>query len=248
MSATTPILLVHGLGGGLKTWIRLIRYLTDPQRGSGFRYGGQLIYRRDKRGRWVLHHSHAGLDGRGSLYVLSFPDTYEFLHQPRGLKEAIEWLKRTTGAGRVSLITHSMGGLVARCYLAGLDGLGREMPYLGDVARLIQLAPPNQGTPWAHSRLFRWVRVAREVLAEDCELLKLLNRRDLPEGNGERYAVYAGLLDRWTPVDRTPLRVDAGHTVQPIRFAVDHVAIHDSPAVLEAIATAVTGASDAPVH
>ena len=62
---------------------------------------------------------------------------------------------RAAGVERVDLVTHSMGGLVAR------DALTREQGYGGaaaghaelpDVARLVMVAPPNHGSRWASLR------------------------------------------------------------------------------------------------
>jgi pimeloyl-ACP methyl ester carboxylesterase len=53
---------------------------------------------------------------------------------------------------RLSIITHSMGGLVARGYVEGPN-------YAGNVDDLIMLAPPNQGSTWAR---YRFVLELRE--------------------------------------------------------------------------------------
>jgi len=66
------------------------------------------------------------------------------------LDARIEALLAETGADRVVLVTHSMGGLVARAYLRRY-GAGR-------VARLIALAAPNAGTEVARVALGRNAR------------------------------------------------------------------------------------------
>ena len=50
----------------------------------------------------------------------------------------------------VTLLAHSMGGLVSRAYVEGDE-------YAGGVERLIMIAPPNRGSNWA------WYRVALEA-------------------------------------------------------------------------------------
>ncbi|WP_255574170.1 acetyltransferase [Halobacillus sp. Nhm2S1] len=55
------------------------------------------------------------------------------------LAKTVAMAKRQTGAERVNLISHSMGGLVARAYVQGDK-------YQNDVDQLIQLCTPNAGS------------------------------------------------------------------------------------------------------
>lgn len=57
------------------------------------------------------------------------------------LKQRIEEVCAATGARRVTLVAHSMGGLVCRCYLARHGG--------SRVGKLITLSTPHQGTALA---------------------------------------------------------------------------------------------------
>ncbi|HZS37416.1 MAG TPA: alpha/beta fold hydrolase [Polyangia bacterium] len=76
-----------------------------------------------------------------------------------------EHLKRTVRGGRIDLVCHSLGGLVARVYLQELGGARR-------VDRCITLATPHKGTYSAY-----WVasRVGRE-LRPDSALLKRIEQ------------------------------------------------------------------------
>ncbi|WP_152396033.1 esterase/lipase family protein [Paenibacillus guangzhouensis] len=56
------------------------------------------------------------------------------------LKPVIQEAKRVSGASRVNLVCHSMGGLVARGYV-------QSLPYWNDVDQLIMLCTPNAGSP-----------------------------------------------------------------------------------------------------
>jgi pimeloyl-ACP methyl ester carboxylesterase len=56
------------------------------------------------------------------------------------LIQAIDQAKVTTGQSQVTLIAHSMGGLVARAYIEGPD-------YRGDVKTLFTFGSPHLGTP-----------------------------------------------------------------------------------------------------
>lgn len=55
------------------------------------------------------------------------------------LAERVEEVRRVTGAEKVVLVVHSMGGLVSRAYIARLGGAER-------VAKLISLATPHHGS------------------------------------------------------------------------------------------------------
>ena len=105
----------------------------------------------------------------------------------------------------VRLITHSMGGLIARSYVEGPE-------YGGGVSRMILIAPPNHGSGWArldwvgevgeHARLirrggWRWSWPVTDGLGEagrdlmpDSECLRKLNAR--PRRAGVRYTIIAG--------------------------------------------------------
>ncbi len=63
------------------------------------------------------------------------------------LKQKIDDVKKATGASRVDILAHSMGGLVARAYIEGFaEDEGKKAPYKKDVRYLIMLGTPNQGS------------------------------------------------------------------------------------------------------
>lgn len=59
------------------------------------------------------------------------------------LKQRIADIKQKTGTDKVDLITHSMGGLVARSYIQSND-------YAGDVRNLVTIAAPHHGSVAAY--------------------------------------------------------------------------------------------------
>ncbi len=75
------------------------------------------------------------------------------------------------GGGRVDLVAHSMGGLVARCYLQLLGGARR-------VDRLVTLGTPHQGT---HAANFIPSALVRQLLPES-PFLRHLNAQPPPDG------------------------------------------------------------------
>jgi pimeloyl-ACP methyl ester carboxylesterase len=106
----------------------------------------------------------------------------------------------------IDIVTHSMGGLVARSYVEGPD-------YAGGVDRLILVAPPNHGSAWARFRSilsiqenlylrrvdpnWHWTWLITEGLGEagnellpGSEFLKKLNAE--PRRPGVRYTIVAG--------------------------------------------------------
>lgn len=79
-------------------------------------------------------------------------------------------LDRRVGGGRIDLIAHSMGGLVARFYLQQLGGERR-------VDRLITLGTPHRGT---HAASFLPSRLVRQLLP-DGPFIRHLNALPPPE-------------------------------------------------------------------
>jgi pimeloyl-ACP methyl ester carboxylesterase len=61
------------------------------------------------------------------------------------LLHAIDEAKRRTGKGKVDIVAHSMGGLVARAYIQSDDYLSRD-----DVDHLVMVGTPNHGSPIAY--------------------------------------------------------------------------------------------------
>ncbi len=74
-----------------------------------------------------------------NLFIFPF-DWRKDLSQTKDLlDQKINEIKSQTGAAKVDIVTHSMGGLVARNYIA-------DSPKASKVRKLITLAPPNLGS------------------------------------------------------------------------------------------------------
>jgi triacylglycerol lipase len=82
-------------------------------------------------------------------------------------------MKAFTGAPKVILVGHSLGGLAARAYIQGLgrDRSGAAIPYGRDVAALIMIDTPNQGSNLAN--------LSGLPKAEECILVDTVNLREL---------------------------------------------------------------------
>ncbi len=84
-----------------------------------------------------------------------YPYDQRIIHSGRLLGRAIDWLLKGDVIGtqnytsqKVSLIAHSMGGLVSRCYIQSMrdDQLGAWGGFGNDVERLLMFATPNYGS------------------------------------------------------------------------------------------------------
>lgn len=80
-------------------------------------------------------------------------------------------IDKTVGGGRIDMVAHSMGGLVARCYLQLLGGARR-------VDRLITMGTPHHGT---HAANFIPSGLVRQLLPES-PFIQHLNAQQPPEG------------------------------------------------------------------
>jgi triacylglycerol lipase len=88
------------------------------------------------------------------------------------ISRAVEELRRSTGAERVDVIAHSMGGLALRHYLLFLDG--------GAFARrVVFLGTPHRGTLAAH---LAWGDGGEEMVPGSDFLKELNSRGTVPEG------------------------------------------------------------------
>jgi len=120
---------------------------------------------------------------------------------------ALEALRRDHPTLRVHLVTHSLGGLVARAYIES------DAYKPGLIDRLIMIAPPNQGSPWAKFSTvialrqqyylrkycpdWDWSWAVAETLTDSSAqiepgspFLRALNAR--PRRDGVRYTIIAG--------------------------------------------------------
>jgi pimeloyl-ACP methyl ester carboxylesterase len=129
----------------------------------------------------VFVHGLAGSRGgllplRASLRVLGHRTQYAFGYSSRGSLEALALrlkrrLDQNVRGGRIALIAHSMGGLVARYYLQRLGGARR-------VDTLVTLATPHHGS---HAATFIPSALVRQLLP-DGPFVRQLNALPAPPG------------------------------------------------------------------
>jgi pimeloyl-ACP methyl ester carboxylesterase len=134
----------------------------------------------------------------------------------RFVKDWKAFRDRTGDTRPWTVLTHSMGGLLARDYVEGPD-------YRGDVSDLILIAPPNRGSPLAGSQTLLQIleksltaRAGREIdwgddlgavatdLSPGSAYLKRLAAR--PRREGVRYHILAGTAGFLSRDDRRTIQ------------------------------------------
>ena len=143
-----PILFIHGYCGEGKGWQSMVDVLTK----RGFRFGGDKDWRNlSNREAAFASIQNAPLDEPvlavgdykpGDFYTISLSDNNDltFKEQGREVGLAVKTIRMLTGADKVILAGHSMGGLSARAYIQYPD------LYQEDVQAVIFMATPHLGS------------------------------------------------------------------------------------------------------
>ncbi|MGZ5052509.1 MAG: esterase/lipase family protein [Methylobacter sp.] len=152
-----PVIFIHGLASSSYTWAPFRDYLINN---AGWVFGGVPMY--DPAARTVAINCPSESDqpatcsgGAGTFYTMNFSDNQNLTFDAQGgeLSAIIAAvLAANPGKNKVVLISHSMGSLAAREYLQGLatqSNAASAIPYRNDVAKLITVGAPNQGSFWA---------------------------------------------------------------------------------------------------
>ncbi len=134
-----------------------------------------------------------------------------------------EYLRRNVRGGRIDLVCHSLGGLVARVYLQQLGGSRR-------VDRCVTLATPHRGT---YNSYWVWSRVGGELRPDSPLLTRLHSSRF--ESSGVRFLSFVAGSDNLV----VP-RVFAKHERQVHIPDLGHVSMLFSPRVLRLVADHLT--------
>jgi triacylglycerol lipase len=116
-SHVDPILFVHGFTSNAGTWNTVI---------SRFQADG-----------WESNR----------LFAYTFSSSKSNALIAQDVAARVNEIKAATGAAKVDIITHSMGGLSSRYYLKNLGGTA-------NVDEWVSLAGPNHGTGWAYGCFF----------------------------------------------------------------------------------------------
>jgi len=177
-----PVLLVHGWTSDQSTW-----YSCN---------GSPLIQR-------LIN----GPGTRRHPWAIEYPNTGSIRYSAAGLDSALKYLRRTIlGAPPVSIIAHSMGGLVSRAAIEGLAlDPGDDQPRAygaGSVQHLATLSSPHLGEPntgtasWVKGLLRICPNVDKSQSFRDLDhtgaFIRLLDETPLP---AIRYLFCAGTRD-----------------------------------------------------
>lgn len=135
-----PIILIGGLMSSPSTWARegdggLAKHLTT----NSLAHGGTLVIGDNKQ---LKHLNKTG--GKADFFVTAFYDSTRSVDSLTvELEQFIDYVLDYTNAGKVTLIGHSMGGVVARNY---------AVKHLNDhhVETIISVSSPHGGSYWAN--------------------------------------------------------------------------------------------------
>jgi hypothetical protein len=136
----------------------------------------------------------------------SLPSTIES-HRERLEKDVAGWI-RSAELSRVHLIGHSMGGIIVRSLL-GSTGLSQDIA--SRVGNVVQLVPPNQGSPvaarfWRCGFRFRAFHELSDIAGSAVTTL--------PDPSGDfRIGILAAKRDRVVPLANTRLKQTADHQI-----------------------------------
>ncbi len=152
-----PVIFIHGLASSAETWVAYRDYLINNAKWT---FGGIPSYNHDTKMVDISCPSNSNpvikcTGSAGNFYTLNFSDNQGLSLDIQGGELAIiikAVLDKNPGATKVLLIGHSLGGIAARAYLQGLAQVldpATPIPYRGDVAKLITIGTPHQGSFWA---------------------------------------------------------------------------------------------------
>jgi pimeloyl-ACP methyl ester carboxylesterase len=172
-----PVLFVHGFCSSAATWDK-----TLPQLSSR-RYGTEAPRLYEDANGGVAARTPVPSSG-AKMFRIDFSDlaggfdpiavaNVPTARKAGELKVVIDGIKRFTGAPGVIVVGHSLGGLATRAYMQGIgkDRAGNTITFAKDIATLIMIDTPNQGSVLASLSGF--------PEANSCTLADTANLRDL---------------------------------------------------------------------
>ena len=176
VAAEWPVLFVHGFCSSAETWNETIPQLSTRRFGTDVpRVYESIIGKAASRtpvaaGTKTFRIDFSDLSGGFELLAVANVPT---VRKAGELKAVIDAIKRFTGAPKVIVVGHSLGGLAARAYIQGIgqNRQGATVAYGGDVAALIMISTPNQGSVLAN--------ISGKPESAACVIADTANLRDL---------------------------------------------------------------------
>jgi triacylglycerol lipase len=150
-----PVLFIHGFCSSADTWADTLPQLSTRRYGDSAprvyeSASGKAAARSTvAAGTRTFRIDFSDLNGGFDLLAVANVPTDRKAGE---LKVIIDAIKKFTGAPSVILVGHSLGGLAARSYIQGTgkNRSGATIPYGRDVAALIMIDTPNQGSVLAN--------------------------------------------------------------------------------------------------
>jgi len=154
-----PVIFIHGIASSAEIWVAYRNYLINN---ADWAFGGIPTYNQVTKTVNISCPPDPSLPIKctgsfGDFYTLNFSDNQGLSLDVQGSELALiiqAVLDQNPGATKVLLIGHSTGGLAAREYLQGLAQVldsATTIPYREDVAKLITIGTPHQGSFWAQA-------------------------------------------------------------------------------------------------
>ena len=164
-----PVIFIHGIWSDATTWETAIKQLTD----RGYVYGGVVSasysngvpstagcvpasLRNNKSPTVYLSACNPNADffvwetnDYSMQSTFASNNDHSFSELGGEVKFAIDYVRSLTGASKVQLVAHSMGGIAARHYLQNLHRSGAD--FAGDVATLVTIGTPHSGSAVANA-------------------------------------------------------------------------------------------------
>jgi pimeloyl-ACP methyl ester carboxylesterase len=174
-AAELPVLFIHGFCSAADTWDDTLPQLSTRRYGDDApriyeHPTGKAALRSPLSTSRTFRIDFSDLEGGFDLLAVANVSTDRKAGE---LKVVIDAIKAYTHAPAVILIGHSLGGLAARSYIQGTghDRKGRTIAYGRDVAALIMIDTPNQGSNLAY--------VSGFPQRDECILADTVNLREL---------------------------------------------------------------------
>jgi triacylglycerol lipase len=150
-----PVIFIHGIASSAETWVLFRDYLINN---GLWTFGGIPAYNPATKTVSITCPADPNVKctgNAGEFYTLNFSDNQGLSLDVQGGELAAiikAVLDANPGKTKVLLVSHSMGVLAAREYLQGLareSNAAATMPYRKDVAKLLTVGAPHQGSFWA---------------------------------------------------------------------------------------------------
>jgi len=139
----------------------------------------------------------------GTLVIAAYDWRRDNAKSAKTLADILEQVRIRQGVScEISLIAHSMGGLVSRYYLE--SGEFSTHPALGNVKRLITLATPHQGAALALTMALgqeKQLFLSKEQVLEVCSDERFPAAYQLLPPPGEPFVVTGGPTEQFLPMD-----------------------------------------------